>query len=118
METRAQKLSLQKKILINVVILFTLPDRRGRVCGCDGRRKTAGRKYASASGIQGEGTGLSRTGRDYHEREGLKPWEQVYAATGIADYTRGKDICTEDVLKRADMAMYTDKVEMKAARME
>ena len=56
--------------------------------------------------------------RDYHEREGLKPWEQVYAATGIADYTRGKDICTEDVLKRADMAMYTDKVEMKAARME
>ena len=39
-------------------------------------------------------------------------------AAGIADYTRGKDTCTEDVLKRADMAMYTEKVEMKAARTE
>ena len=56
--------------------------------------------------------------RDYHERKGLKPWEQVYAAAGIADYTSGKDTCTEDVLKRADMAMYTEKVEMKAARTE
>ena len=54
--------------------------------------------------------------RDYHERKGLKPWEQVYAAAGIADYTSGKDTCTEDVLKRADMAMYTEKVEMKAVR--
>lgn len=56
--------------------------------------------------------------QDYHERKGLKPWEQVYAAAGIADYTSGKDTCTEDVLKRADMAMYTKKVEMKAARTE
>lgn len=56
--------------------------------------------------------------QDYHERKGLKPWEQVYAAAGIADYTSGKDTCTEDVLKRADMAMYTEKVEMKAARKE
>ena len=55
---------------------------------------------------------------EYHERKGLKPWEQVYAAAGIADYTGGKDTCTEDVLKRADMAMYTEKVEMKAARTE
>jgi len=54
--------------------------------------------------------------REYHERKGLKPWEQVYAAAGIADYTSGKDTCTEDVLKRADMDMYREKVEMKAAR--
>ena len=56
--------------------------------------------------------------RDIREMRGLKPWEQVYAAAGIADYTPGKDMSTEDVLKRADMAMYTEKVEMKAARME
>ena len=56
--------------------------------------------------------------RDYHGRKGLKPWEQVYMAAGSADYTRGKDTCTEDVLKRADAAMYTEKVEMKAARTE
>ena len=55
--------------------------------------------------------------RDIREMRGLKPWEQVYAAAGIADYTPGKDMSTEDVLKRADMAMYTEKVEMKAARM-
>ena len=54
--------------------------------------------------------------QDYHERKGLKPWEQVYAAAGIADYTSGKDTCTEDVLKRADAAMYTEKVEMKEVR--
>ncbi|MER2182632.1 MAG: GGDEF domain-containing protein, partial [Clostridia bacterium] len=56
--------------------------------------------------------------RDIREMRGLKPWEQVYAAAGIADYTQGKDTSTEDVLKRADMAMYTEKVEMKAARTE
>ena len=56
--------------------------------------------------------------RDFQEMKGLKPWEQVYAAAGIADYTQGKDTSTEDVLKRADMAMYTEKVEMKAARTE
>lgn len=56
--------------------------------------------------------------RDFQEMKGLKPWEQVYAAAGIADYTQGKDTSTVDVLKRADMAMYTEKVEMKAARTE
>ena len=54
--------------------------------------------------------------KDYHERKGLKPWEQIYCAAGMADYTSGKDTCTEDVLKRADTAMYTEKVEMKAVR--
>ena len=35
---------------------------------------------------------------------------------GIAVYERGRDKCAEDVLKRADAAMYQDKLAMKAQR--
>jgi hypothetical protein len=56
--------------------------------------------------------------QDFQEMKGLKPWEQVYAAARIAHFTPGKDWSTEDVLKRADKDMYTEKVSMKAARTE
>lgn len=46
----------------------------------------------------------------------LQPWQRVSAAIGIATYEPGKDTCTEDVRKRADAAMYQDKVAMKAER--
>ena len=46
----------------------------------------------------------------------LKPWEKVSAAVGIARYERGRDITTEEVLRRADEAMYREKIAMKAVR--
>ena len=48
--------------------------------------------------------------------EGLEPWQRISAAVGIAAYDSSADTCTEDVLKRADAAMYQDKVAMKAQR--
>lgn len=46
----------------------------------------------------------------------LQPWQRVSAAVGAAAYDKAVDTCTEDVLKRADAAMYQDKVAMKAQR--
>ena len=46
----------------------------------------------------------------------LMPWERISAATGIAAFIPGKDHTAEDVLKRADAAMYQNKLAMKAAR--
>lgn len=46
----------------------------------------------------------------------LQPWQRVSAAVGAAAYDKAVDSCTEDVLKRADAAMYQDKVAMKAQR--
>ena len=47
---------------------------------------------------------------------GLQPWQKVSAAIGIAKYEPGRDVCAADVLKRADAAMYQDKLAMKAER--
>lgn len=47
---------------------------------------------------------------------GLDPWQRVSAAIGIAACDRAMDASTEDVLKRADAAMYQDKAAMKAER--
>ncbi len=49
-------------------------------------------------------------------RPGLQPWQRVSAAVGLASYDGERDKCTEDVLKRADAAMYQDKLAMKAER--
>ena len=46
----------------------------------------------------------------------LEPWEQVSAAVGLAVYEPGKDRSADDVFKRADKAMYADKLAMKAVR--
>ena len=48
--------------------------------------------------------------------ETLQPWERVSAAIGIAVYEKEKDQSSDDVLKRADQAMYTAKTAMKAER--
>ena len=49
-------------------------------------------------------------------RPGLQPWQRVSAAVGVAAYDSARDKRAEDVLKRADAAMYQDKLAMKAQR--
>ena len=48
--------------------------------------------------------------------DSLQPWEKVSAAAGMAKYEKGRDASTEEVLRRADEAMYRDKIAMKAVR--
>ena len=50
------------------------------------------------------------------EDDTLQPWEKVSAAAGMAKYEKGRDASTEEVLRRADEAMYRDKIAMKAVR--
>ena len=54
--------------------------------------------------------------RKKQEDETLQPWEKVSAAIGIAVYEKEKDQSSDDVLKRADQAMYAAKTAMKAER--
>ena len=46
----------------------------------------------------------------------LKPWEQISAAIGYAKFDKTEDKTVEDVFKKADKAMYANKVAMKADR--
>ena len=46
----------------------------------------------------------------------LPPWQKVSAAVGLAAFEPGRDSHAEEVLKRADAAMYRDKLAMKAER--
>ena len=48
--------------------------------------------------------------------DSLKPWEKVSAAVGIAKYEKGRDATVEETLRRADEAMYREKIAMKANR--
>jgi len=48
--------------------------------------------------------------------EELPAWRKVSAAVGVAVYDAAQDRSVEDVLKRADAAMYEDKKAMKAER--
>ena len=48
--------------------------------------------------------------------ESLQPWEKISAAVGIAKYEKGTHRETEEVLRKADEAMYADKLAMKAVR--
>ena len=50
------------------------------------------------------------------EDDSLQPWEKVSAAVGIARYVKGEYSEMEEVLRKADEAMYADKVAMKAVR--
>ena len=50
--------------------------------------------------------------------DSLQPWEKVSAAVGMAKYEKGRDASTEEVLRRADEAMYHQKIAMKAVRTE
>ena len=48
--------------------------------------------------------------------DSLQPWEKISAAVGMAKYEKGRDASTEEVLRRADEAMYREKIAMKAVR--
>ena len=48
--------------------------------------------------------------------DSLQPWEKISAAVGIAKYEKGTHRETEEVLRKADEAMYADKLAMKAVR--
>jgi len=48
--------------------------------------------------------------------DSLQPWEKISAAVGIARYEKGVHRETEEVLRKADEAMYAEKIAMKAAR--
>jgi diguanylate cyclase (GGDEF)-like protein len=48
--------------------------------------------------------------------DSLQPWEKISAAVGIARYEKGQYSEMEEVLRRADEAMYADKLAMKAVR--
>ena len=50
------------------------------------------------------------------EDSSLEPWEQISAAIGVAVYDQSRDAGVDNVVKRADQAMYENKKEMKAAR--
>ena len=50
--------------------------------------------------------------------ETLEPWERISAAIGVACYDPQADSSVESVFKRADKAMYEQKVKMKAVRDE
>ena len=47
----------------------------------------------------------------------VDPWDNVSAATGMSEFDPENDGGTDEVFKRADEAMYENKLEMKAARM-
>lgn len=46
----------------------------------------------------------------------LEPWEKVSTAVGVAIYDPAVDRSGDDVFKRADKAMYANKLAMKAVR--
>ncbi len=48
--------------------------------------------------------------------DSLQPWEKISAAVGIAKYEKGTHREPEEVLRKADEAMYADKLAMKAER--
>ena len=48
--------------------------------------------------------------------ESLQPWEKISAAVGIASFDKEQETTVDETLRRADEAMYKDKVAMKAVR--
>ena len=52
----------------------------------------------------------------FKEERTDEPWENVSAATGMAEFDPDRDDGTDEVFKRADEEMYRNKMDMKAAR--
>ena len=50
--------------------------------------------------------------------DAAEPWKHVSASIGVALYDKDVDKSVDDVLKRADQAMYEKKKEMKAVRLQ
>ncbi len=44
------------------------------------------------------------------------PWDRIQIAVGMAAFEPGRDHCAEDLARRADKTMYTDKRRMKSAQ--
>ncbi len=55
--------------------------------------------------------------KDMSENSDLKPWEKVSTSIGVATLSK-EDFNVEDVLRRADRAMYKEKVSMHAVRVD
>jgi len=83
--------------------------------------------------IGGDEFAVILTGRDYGDRAALveelrrqidatvrdetaQPWERCSVAVGTADFLPGTDAAVEDVLRRADQAMYREKEIQKQTR--
>lgn len=56
---------------------------------------------------------LSVVSSQYEQTE---PWKHISAAMGVALYDKSIDTTADDVLRRADKAMYMNKISMKATR--
>ena len=59
---------------------------------------------------------FNRRVKERGENMSLQPWERISAAIGYALYDETKDSTAEDIFRRADNAMYSNKGKMKALR--
>ncbi len=94
----------------------------GRVFGEETTYRTGGDEFV----VIADGDAQQKTGEQIRRfkaemaalqaAEDLQPWQKISAAVGIAAFDRSIDTCMGDVLKRADAAMYRDKLAMKAQR--
>ena len=97
-------------------------DLIGRAFGRETVYRTGGDEFVVIleGEVQRRADDMIRTFRkgveQYGKAPGLQPWQRVSAAVGIAAWDPERDTCAEDVLKRADEAMYQNKVAMKAER--
>lgn len=57
-----------------------------------------------------------RAFRTAEEDARLEPWEKTSVALGMAEYRHGEDSCFEEVLARADQAMYEEKKARRISR--
>ena len=72
-----------------------------------------GRDYANREELKNRAVEeLEKTASDMEE----KPWKRYSAAIGMSIYVQGEDMGVEEVFKRADEEMYSNKVKMKARR--
>lgn len=97
-------------------------DLIGRTFGRENTYRTGGDEFVvvaegdARNGVERRIEDFKAAVTRYQANDALKPWQKVSAAIGIADYEPGRDSRTEDVLKRADAAMYQNKLAMKAQR--
>ena len=97
-------------------------DLIGRTFGRENTYRTGGDEFVvvaegdARNGVERRIEDFKAAVTRYQANDALKPWQKVSAAIGIADYEPDRDSCTENVLKRADAAMYQNKLAMKAQR--
>lgn len=123
--------------MIDLNFLKYINDTFGHEKGDEALRnlaKLASKVFARSSAfrIGGDEFIVILRGQDYDDAEYLKeqfraeaswkmndePWVKFSAAIGIARFDPSKDRCMDDVLKRADLAMYEMKKDMRALRQD